>query len=324
MKTSLARSFAVATIPVLAIFLTCGKGNNNPTGPSGFKVNDYTVTYTVSGDTVFTTSAQSIFSDKYCLGDSLVSYSDTFQASTGITVYELTGNTLKLLNATTDTMTTSGAVVEYSSVLTRVGTGTGIIGLWKYTGESYQVISGTLLPDEVSSLNAEIAMEDSMTLDMGAEYQFTGSQINLFMSGSPDYASEFISDEWDYSIFGDPASADSALYNVTVNKVGENKITLTGNVTHEVVSIQWIISNASNYAQMQYTETFTSSNAAHAAYSYYSNPQTCPDDDYPAWWDDFLTANEKPGLLKSLPKQRAHHPQRIRNPLFPRSLLFVK
>jgi hypothetical protein len=324
MKRTIARSFTVAAIPVLAIFLTCGKGNNNPTGPSGTKVNDYTIGYHASGDSLSITTSQYIYSSKYCIGDSLISYSDTSQANTSITVYELTGNTLRLLNSTMDTLPTSGAVIRYYSELTRVGNGTGLIGIWKYTGESYNVISGMLQPAEVDSLDAMEAMDDSMLVSMVAEYQFTGSQINLYMSGSSDYASEFINYEWDYSYL-DPTYADSALYNVTIKKVSENKLTLTGNVTHEVVTIQWVSSGAPSYIQENFTETFTSStNVAHPVHTYYSNPQTCPDDNYPAWWQDFLTANQKIGLLKSLPKQRAHKTQQIRNPLFPRSLLFVK
>ncbi|HMD68412.1 MAG TPA: hypothetical protein VKF42_05980 [Chitinivibrionales bacterium] len=324
MKTTIVRGYTVAVISVLAVLLTCSKSNNNPTGPSGSKVNDYTIAYTSSGDTLFITTAQSILSTKECFGDSMTFYSDTSPASSGITVYGFDGNTLRLVSSITDTMSTSGAVVEYSSELSRIGTGTGIIGLWKYTGESYRVISGTLQPTEVQSLDAEMAVEDTMLLSMVAEYQITSSQINLYISGTLDYATEFINYQWDYSMLGDPASADSAIYNVTVNKVGENKLTLTGNVSHEVVTIKWVVSGVSNYPEIPYTMVYTSSNSAHAAYSYYSNPQTCPDDYYPAWWDDFMTANEKTGLLKSLSKQRAHHPKQIRNPLFPRSLLFVK
>jgi hypothetical protein len=80
-----------------------------------------------------------------------------------------------------------------------------------------------------------------------------------------------------------PTSSDN-VPGLTVVKISENKIRLTGNITGEVVTVTF--SNLGN-------QTYSSSNPAHATGTWYRNPSSCPNI-VPSWYDNFLSLN---GLL---------------------------
>lgn len=76
----------------------------------------------------------------------------------------------------------------------------------------------------------------------------------------------------------------TSYYNVSIVKISSNQVSITGNSSHEVVTIT--VNSSTGDA------TYSSSVASHAAATEYANPTSCPNDG-PAWLEQFLTANPK-------------------------------
>jgi hypothetical protein len=103
------------------------------------------------------------------------------------------------------------------------------------------------------------------------------------MDGTYDYAAAFITD-W--------TANDSLYYDVTIQKTSPDSVVMTGRQSHEVVRVAW---KTIDLAMFDYTQTYTSSVAAHASSIYRSVPVACPDPSLPLWWGIFLNTNLKLG-----------------------------
>lgn len=78
---------------------------------------------------------------------------------------------------------------------------------------------------------------------------------------------------------------DSADYYLTLNRISCTRLELYGTVSGETVTMSW---NAEGDL------TVTSSNAAHAAHTRYTNPLSCPNSEYPDWYyAEFLNPNSR-------------------------------
>lgn len=115
-----------------------------------------------------------------------------------------------------------------------------------------------------SSIQGQWTSARGYTVDIGA------STITLTL----DYADMLVS-EFDYM---------SSYVNVTIAKTSSNSVTITGNISHEVVTI----SINSSTGDVTYSSTVSS----HAAATVYANPTSCPNDG-PAWLEEFFMANPK-------------------------------
>ncbi|MGA2505943.1 MAG: hypothetical protein ABSF80_00510 [Chitinispirillaceae bacterium] len=105
---------------------------------------------------------------------------------------------------------------------------------------------------------------------------FTANTLTVTETFVNCYADDWMSWDW---------ASDSAYYNVTATKVSCTQVTLTGNVTQEKVTISW-----NSNGDM----TYTSTNSGHAAYTYYENPASCPDNYEPDWYySGFLDNNNR-------------------------------
>ena len=81
---------------------------------------------------------------------------------------------------------------------------------------------------------------------------------------------------------------DTMSYNITDVKQSCNSVTLTGNTSHEVVTISF--GQIHNLDIGNADMTYTSSNSQHTAFTIYANPTTCPND-YADWITSFYDAN---------------------------------
>jgi hypothetical protein len=275
------------------VFFSCDILNpkdkdNTPGSVSQGAVLEETIGYTATANEITMTEPAGSNCWSYCDGTELVEECDTSSGSDESIPYTLSGNTLSF--GVDQSEMESGAVVQLNMVLTRVGDGTGLQGVWKVTGMSYTVLSGTLTPAEKAELDEAVASDDFFD-EMGSmELQITATQINVYyLEGGYSWADDFI-DEWNGEWSSDPSYADSANYNVTVTKVNNNTIKLVGKKNGETVTITW-----DNSAE---TITYTSTDAAHSAHTYYENPTSCPNNYYPSWYYEFLSANSK-GLMKA-------------------------
>jgi len=78
---------------------------------------------------------------------------------------------------------------------------------------------------------------------------------------------------------------DSADYRLTINRTSCSQVQLTGDSTHETVTMTW---NASG------DMTMTGSISGHTAHTWYKNPLSCPNDQYPDWYySEFLGPNAR-------------------------------
>lgn len=82
-------------------------------------------------------------------------------------------------------------------------------------------------------------------------------------------------------------TADSARYDIAVELLDERQVRLTGRKSAEIVTIGWSLDQ----------QVYTSSVATHPAHVYYRDPSSCPNASKPVWWQDFLAANERSGML---------------------------
>ncbi len=302
-RTGLKTAFAVwCAAALLAGCGDKGAGPGSSAGPDGTRFTMETITYQVQGSTIVESVQMVMPGGTYCDLDTLVRTSDTTMTENDTTAFDLTGDTLRLLQVP-EIMSVSGAVIQPYTQMLRKGNGTGLTGVWTDPTAGYTVLSGTPTSDEIAEENANNASFSDL-YGLTVEYDITSSQISIYLSGQLDLASIFISN-WDYGLDPTFYPADSAMYNITLQKVSPKKLILTGSTSGESVTINWNVLSGT-FLDIKYTEVFTSSNPAHTSYTYYSNPQTCPDDEYPLWWDNsFLPDNEKVFLVKAIAKKSA-------------------
>jgi len=138
-----------------------------------------------------------------------------------------------------------------TQVCTRVGAGNGIQGAWSTVFDS--VMNGTI---QVSAT--------TITLTSICNAQ-------MFMAEDASYLTD-------------------SLFNITTTEVSCNQVTLTGNISKEVVTIS-LNQPVLDFDYLgEFNTTFSSNNSSHAAFTIYANPATCPNDPQP-WFEVFLIEN---------------------------------
>jgi hypothetical protein len=265
------------------MLLSCNDNkNSNPTSPSGTV--QTTENYSVSGSTLtFYTAAGA---STYCYGDSLV----VSQADSSVTQFQISGNTLTTFNDP-DTNNygeylDSNLVYQSYDVFTRISGGPGLTGSWSLTSIGYTVLRGSLTAAEKSSLDSEYSSTAPIS---NAVVEFSGNTVKIQMSLS--YAEFFYSSL--NSFYGTGSG-------ITLTMVGANAVRMTGTISGEVVTLTF----ANNG-----DETYSSSIQSHAATTVFVKPTTCPND-VPAWFTEFLQANENSGatLYKAEKRKNGLYP----------------
>jgi hypothetical protein len=220
----------------------------------------------------------------WCYGDSLV----VSPAETTELEYSISGNKLTTFeppDTNNQGYLDSNVVLQSYEVFSRIGSGTGIVGLWSIDSTGFTLLRGTLTDSERAQLDAQY----SSPVSPGAiQIDLSGGLVTVYSTITP--ASSFIQSQWDWNYGG---GADSALYDIAVTQVNGTTVRMTGNKTGEVVTLVF----ASNG-----DETFSSSIPTNTTAVYYSNPTRCPNSE-PAWYESFLTSNEKVGA-KALAKTK--------------------
>jgi hypothetical protein len=290
-----------ACVPIAC--LCGGTGGGNPLG-AGPNDPVQEGTYTAIGDQLSLDFGETIYTDSYCYGDSLVVEADTFQSTPVALDYELSGNTLALTEEESNeyydealddyvTFQDPNAIVAFQMVFTRSTSGTDIQGTWVLTGAAYEVVSGTLTAAETQALNTQVlAMQEDLA-EWGMTLVFGASTVSVYQTGgSSSLADELLYEYEQYVVQS---------CNITAAKVNSNTISLTGDVTGEVVTIA---------VSTDWDMTYSSSDPTHATHTYYDNPTSCPNDYEPLWFEDFLVANCG-GLPKRRPLRPDHEPAEI-------------
>ena len=209
-----------------------------------------TLTYTVLGDSITITMPQQIYANTYCNGNTLAIRYDTSLGWIQTMWFNVSVNTLSL---------DQGGNI---ATLTRVGSGTGLIGTWTPD------IPGSDMPDTLI---------------------FDATTITVYGTGGNSCpADNYLQYRW----YWDTSSQNGNL-NGTIVELSCTQVRITGNVTGEQVTITW----ASN-GDMTYTSTST--NPVRTPHTWYENPTSCPNNDSPDWWwtqypdnSGFMNQNQK-------------------------------
>jgi hypothetical protein len=249
-------------------------------------------TYTVSGDSIFFISYETIDSANYCIGDSLYHYRDTIPSQTVVILFAISGAKLSLTptgDVGLDTLG-SGAIVTGKMTMARIGEGTGLLGDWQFSSVTYIPVAGTLTQFEKDSLDSVAAAMADLYRQWAGELRYDGNEISSsqFTDPANDYLSQW-NTQWNLS--------GSTLYNITATKAGSTSVGLQGNRTNETVILTWNAIGDLSYS---------SSNPNHQTYTYYANPIQCPNDYEPGWfYNEFEHDNSRTGNL--LQKATSHN-----------------
>ncbi len=259
-------------------------------GPNGEAVSQK-ASYSVMGNQFITT--RNIIGN-YCEGDSLITGSDRSLIDTF--GFKISGDTLSQI--TQDTLT-SGAVVNRMLNSQRIGTGTGLLGSWKVMGFSYDIVDGEPSPNEEANLMSDAALYSKVLLYQNILYTFL--EKDMYYTVDVKSAEEFIA-AWNGNDF--PTDyPDSAQYDVTVEKVDQYTVKLTGRINGEAVTV----SEFQNGDRIQ-----SSSDSTHKTNHYYGVAKSCPNTYEADWYQSFLNANIKapmPAMKRSSAQITSYKPR---------------
>jgi hypothetical protein len=150
-----------------------------------------------------------------------------------------------------------------------------------------------------SGLQGQWSLSDTSIQGGSVMLYITANTLTITETYIDCYADDWMLYDWAY---------DSAGFNGTAAELSCTQVRITGNTTGEQVTITW-----NNNGDM----TYTSTDAAHAAYTYYQNPTSCPDDYSPDWYysypDGFFYSNQsapaaaaKRAIRPSVPRIKKH------------------
>jgi hypothetical protein len=271
--------------PVPALFLAAGMlsgcmtgGDGSIEGLSSASLKREQGTYRIEGGNII--NENRIRHNAYCSLGQVVTRTDTLKNDT--IPFELAGNTLILFNPHLDTME-SGALVQQVIQTMRMGRGSSLTGLWQYTEQSYRVLAGALSEEERAEAEEEKTEANSHWDITTFQVQFSGGAITTFEDTKT--AEAFLSD-WNEGDPDNQYAADSARYDIAVKVVGKYQVELKGRLTGETVLLT---------LENDRSETFQSSDPAHASHRYDRIPKSCPNEPEPLWYREFLDANYKTG-----------------------------
>jgi hypothetical protein len=270
-----------AALILAATALTgCLTGNSSGTGNGGlgeqFRISDYSV----AGNKIIMPGSND--TEYYCMGNALQTQIDTGEADT--VEFVISGATLTVY--THPYTRQSGAEIQRYTLLQRVGSGSGLEGTWSSADVGYRVLSGTLTAEDKSELDANFAENSRRNSLLKFSLQFVNGKMITFVDA--DVAALFV-EEWNDESFSNELP-DSARYDISVKAVDRSTVELKGRKSGETVRITGAFMG---------DEIYTSDLPAHAKYTHFRIPKSCPNDDVPDWYEEFRSANQKvPSVLE--------------------------
>jgi hypothetical protein len=240
-----------------------------------------TRSYTQSGNTLVILGGQAD-TLRYCgTGPTPITVIDTVRNDTS--TFEIKDGSLIILNK--PIALDSQAVIRYVSTHTRVGGGSTLIGKWRWTGNDYQVVSGTLTARQKAAQDLNRETIRQMLSKFSFIVEFTASSIISSTDQKP--ADAFVEGWNDGSA---PLYSDTSGFAMKVRILNANTVEIKGLATGEILKVT--LSETNSDFQV------TSSDPNHAAFSYFEKPTQCPSPEEPVWYEDYLGDNSKsPGAL---------------------------
>ncbi len=299
--------FIIPTVVLMIglLFSACLFSNDNNGSTSTFVLKS-SVNYTANDSLLIYAHKDSIYKSFYCDAGGLVTTYDTAKASKDTIQYSVSGNvfTIYSVNVFQDSVHAMFKVKRNFNYA-RQGLGNGLIGSWRPASSNYEVIGGTLSPSQKKELDRSVH-EDSMDIAPNSYLiTITSTTLEFYVdSNRSSFADNFI-DDWNNAGNSGLLNTDSARYDISLVKVNNSTVKLTGNKSHEVVTISGNIDG---------DRTFTSNNTAHTIHVHYDIPKSCPNDDVPDWYTSFLLANAKITIFEKLSAQSISSTKQFRKP----------
>ncbi len=280
--------FCITALSLAAMLSGClTDGSSSGSSPSGLRRD--IGAYSIQDGKIITPAKPD--TSYYC-NDTTLEF-DVYSGGPDTLPFELSGNTLTLLQPNFDTLA-SGAVIQSLSLANRVGSGSGLEGSWTFSEWSYRVVSGALSADEKSKWDLQQSQRNAESKYSSGWVQFSGGAITTYEDTRT--ADKFVAD-WNglNHSFESPNSQDSANYNISARTLSKYTVELKGRTKAETV--QLTINN-------DRSRVYTSNVAGHGEYHYDYPPKTCPNPMEPDWYLTFLSDNAKNGQ-GVLPKRSA-------------------
>ncbi|MDB5049333.1 MAG: hypothetical protein JWO30_2404 [Fibrobacteres bacterium] len=267
------------TLPALAALLLAACFGTDPDGsftPGGLSRD--LGTYSVSGDKIITD--RGIDSIGYCNRDSLTIRIDSTRFDTSR--FQLKGDSLYLFQ---DSGSLDSAEVISRWSLARMGSGTGLTGVWMLIATEDILLSGVFTQQEKDQQARSRAVQAANHSEFPLYFRYDGSRLTVF--GSDESAKLFIS-VWNRGN-GYDSIPDGSRYDIALSVLDKKTVGLQGRISGEKVRI--VLDYDERACEIR---TYSSDNPAHATQVYNPRPRTCPNPYEPQWYLDFLGANTKP------------------------------
>jgi len=207
-----------------------------------------------------------------CRDDTLVVQYDTTDSRTDTTSVFIRQDTLFYVHH----------LPQGSNKFTRLSGTTGLAGWWKSTYEEAPDFGDN---EDNWLVRVTYKMIEYVHIDQG--------RITIYSrmyKSPPVWANMFIR-SWNCGnpYLCIPFMSDSAKYDIEVEKLNFLTVRLRGNVTGEIVTVEWV-----EKKDNQYEIVTTSTNSEHPTHTYKTYVETCPrGSNEPKWWDEFLEANKR-------------------------------
>lgn len=221
--------------------------------------------------------------DPSCDGSILVY--DTLPNTTDSIDFSLTDDTLEW-DYRKD-VSTDGYTTQYFLRFGRIGSGSGLPGVWRKALIGYKVVSGELPPGIKASMDSGFVIQNMQGAYFQMYLHLTRDSLELYNQIN---SAGLVSVNWTNPIDA-KEQPDSMSWDMDFRIVDRNTVEYHGRRTGETVRV----ARFDNY-DMDYT----SDNPSHPHYHYSDIPETCPDNSEPDWYPAFQNANAKG--LPSLPK----------------------
>lgn len=260
-KTLMKKCIILLCSCVITLLCFC---SNNPSGTSPdptrncFRKYPYTAT---------SARIEIIEDSTFCIGIDLNHKFDTVYSGYNVTETKLDVDSYDTL---------SSAIVRHTQTYARVQARSDLQGLWELTERNVILVSGTLTAEELEKIDSDTAFVNSMMTEGALQIEITADTIYYYYIGSiADLLLSLYTKQIESLDFARFIAVKSAKYS-------DNQITITGQITGEVVTIT---------SDEKFNQTLSSSDPAHETYTEYVRIEDCPIDDPLDWYWEFIMDN---------------------------------
>jgi hypothetical protein len=278
----------VAISTAIGLLTVCSNpsGTNIPNGPSwAFDHSESSGTWHTSGDSLYLITLPTNRITHRCILGVLTIDSSATRPDTLAGIYDLSGQTLKLILA--DNSYGTAGIRMY--LMMSSSNNAGLAGTWQSPVFGYDVIAGTLSPAEKNDLDAQIAEMNTFFAERDVSITLaSGNALTTEATSLVSWADQQIRQLADSTQGPWLGGYDTFNYAVTITKLSGAAFRLFGEADSQTVTVS---------LDMSGNVMFVSSDTALDPHTWYKDPSSCPNPQEPAWFVAFFNANPKVRIL---------------------------